>query len=190
MKHSFYILALLCTIILQACNTNMPEMNENNRKLLFGHWKLVKETVTNGDGFGGSFTRTENFLWNIDSYYIYDTQVVISDTHLYSDIYDYSLSEQKDGTWLVTVPGRFDKERNLEGGLSPITIHKLSKNALEWQFEAYGGDEGPVVYYQYLKKITDEPQVAHCKYDIMVDSFRRMHGLFCSYGGVVLSSGA
>ena len=24
---------------------------------------------------------------------------------------------------------------------------------MEWEFESYGGDEGPVVYYQYLKKL-------------------------------------
>lgn len=136
----------------------MPEMNENNRKLLLGPWEVVKETMTNGDGFGGVVTRTEDFHWGLDSYhFINDSLVYITNSHaqylVYIPPYNYSLTEQKDGTWLITVPEMYDKERNLDGGLSPITIHKLSKTEMEWQFEAYGGDEGPVVYYQYLKTL-------------------------------------
>ena len=154
------LIVIVGAILLQSCS-NVPEMNENNRKLLLGRWEVVKETMTNGDGFGGVVTRTENFLWNIDSYhFINDSQVCISSSNAcYADLslypYPYTLTEQKDGTWLMTIPGVFDKERNLNGGLSPITIHKLSKNSMEWQYEEYGGDEGPVVYYQYLKKVTE-----------------------------------
>ena len=149
--------------MLQSCNSNMPEMNENNRKLLLEPWEVVKETMTNGDGFGGVVTRTENFHWNIDSYhFINDTQVYIwnSNVRYFADLplYSYTLTEQKDGTWLITVPGRYDKERNLDGGLSPITIHKLSKTEMEWQFESYGGDEGPVVYYQYLQTLYESAE--------------------------------
>lgn len=158
MKTRFFFFALLSVIVLQGC-TNVPEMNENNRKLLLGPWQVVKETMTNGDGFGGVVTRTENFHWGIDTYVFYETQVNFWNSHsyywAYLPPYDYTLTEQKDGTWLITVPGMFDKERNLDGGLSPITIHKLSKYTMEWQFEAYGGDEGPVVYYQYLKKVRE-----------------------------------
>ena len=156
-------IALLGAILLQSCNSNMPEMNENNRKLLLGQWQVVKETMTNGDGFGGVVTRTEDFHWGLDSYhFIDDSLVYIWNSHarylVYIPPYNYSLAEQKDGKWLLTVPGVYDQPRNLEGGLSPITIHKLSKNAMEWQFESYGGDEGPVVYYQYLKKITESAE--------------------------------
>lgn len=152
MKTKLFFLALFGAIILQGCN-NMPEMNENNRKLLLGPWRVVKETMTNGDGFGGVVTRTENFHWGINSYLFHETQVYIQSSPL-SEVgpYDYTLAEQEDGTWLITVPGRYDQPRNLDGGLSPITIHKLSKTTMEWQFESYGGYEGPVVYYQYLKK--------------------------------------
>lgn len=155
-------IALLGAIMLQSCNRNMPEMNENNRKLLLGPWEVVKETMTNGDGFGGVVTHTEDFHWGLDSYhFIDDSLVYITNSHaqylVYIPPYNYSLAEQKDGKWLLTVPGVYDQPRNLEGGLSPITIYKLSKNAMEWQFEAYGGDEGPVVYYQYLQK-TDNQQ--------------------------------
>ena len=159
MKRAFNILALLCAIILTGCNANPPELNGNTRKLLLGNWQVVKETMTNGDGFGGVVTRTEDFHWGLDSYeFLNDSQVIISNSQaIYLSLlplppYNYSLAEQKDGKWLLTVPGLYDTPRNLEGGLSPITIHKLSKNTMEWQFESYGGDEGPVVYYQYLKK--------------------------------------
>ena len=153
-----FFFALMGAIMLQSCNSNMPEMNENNRKLLLGPWEVVKETMTNGDGFGGVVTHTEDFHWGLDSYhFINDSLVYITNSHaqylVYIPPYNYSLTEQKDGTWLITVPEMYDKERNLEGGLSPITIHKLSKTEMEWQFEAYGGDEGPVVYYQYLKTL-------------------------------------
>ena len=156
-------IALLGAIMLQSCNSNMPEMNENNRKLLLGPWEVVKETMTNGDGFGGVVTHTEDFHWGLDSYhFINDTQVYIwnSNVRYFAELtpYDYTLVEQKDGTWLLTVPGVYDQPRNLDGGLSPITIHKLSKTEMEWQFESYGGDEGPVVYYQYLQTLYESAE--------------------------------
>ena len=155
-------IALLGAIMLQSCNSNMPEMNENNRKLLLGPWEVVKETMTNGDGFGGVVTRTEDFHWGLDSYhFINDSLVYISSRESYLEYippYNYSLAEQKDGTWLITIPEIYDKERNLDGGLSPITIHKLSKTEMEWQFESYGGDEGPVVYYQYLQTLYESAE--------------------------------
>ena len=151
------LIAIVGAILLQSCS-NVPEMNENNHKLLLGPWEVVKETMTNGDGFGGVVTRTENFHWNIDSYhFINDTQVYIwnSNVRYFAELtpYDYTLTEQKDGTWLITVPEMYDQQPNMDGGLSPITIHKLSKHSMEWQFESYGGDEGPVVYYQYLQTL-------------------------------------
>ena len=155
-------IALLGAILLQSCNSNMPEMNENNRMLLLGPWEVVKETMTNGDGFGGVVTRTEDFHWGLDSYhFINDSLVYISSQESYLEYippYNYSLAEQKDGKWLLTVPEMYDQQPNMDGGLSPITIYKLSKTEMEWQFEAYGGDEGPVVYYQYLKKITESAE--------------------------------
>jgi hypothetical protein len=157
MKRTLNILALLCAMVLTGCNANPPELNDNPRKLLLGNWQVVKETMTNGDGFGGVVTRTENFHWGLDSYdFLNDSLVIISNSRalylVYVPPYNYSLAEQKDGKWLLTVPELYDTPRNLEGGLSPITIHKITQNTIEWQFDAYGGDEGPVVYYQYLKK--------------------------------------
>lgn len=162
MKAKFFLLVTLAMIVLSGCESNMPEWNDNGRNKLVGTWRVVKETVTNGDGFGGVVTRTEDFHWGIDSYHFYETYVVIWNSYscYIADLphYPYSLTEQKDGTWLMTIPEMFDQPRNLDGGLSPITIHRLTNGKMEWQFEAYGGDEGPVVYYQYLKKITENAQ--------------------------------
>jgi hypothetical protein len=40
-----------------------------------------------------------------------------------------------------------------EGGFSTITIHQLTGNLMEWEYIAYGGDEGPITYYQYLRRV-------------------------------------
>lgn len=159
MKSKLFLLATLATLILASCEVSMPEWNENSRKELVGIWKVEKETMTNGDGFDGVVTRTDHFFWGNDTYRFTETQVYMwnSQTQHFAEIqpYDYTLQTQQDGTWLITVPGLFDKERNLEGGLSPITIHKLTKTQIEMSFESYGGDEGPVGYYQYLEKQMD-----------------------------------
>ena len=130
--------------------------------MLYGEWQLTKETMTNGDGFGGVETREDGGLWAIITYEFAINGVSRSVIPYYSSVaesnfapssYEYTLQQQENGTWLLTIVGLFDKERNIEGGYSPITIHKLTKNNLEWEYEAYGGDEGPVVYYQYFKHI-------------------------------------
>ena len=149
--------------VLSSCDTNMPELNETSRQKLVGSWQLKKETWINGDGFGGEFTREGNSLWNNILYEFtvnQVTRIVIPNydneagtSYVAPATYDYSLKQQQDGTWLLTVTGLFDKQRNPEGGCSPVTIQKLTKNRLEWEFEAYGGDEGPVGYYQYFERI-------------------------------------
>ena len=152
------ILLTIGVSLLAGCNNNLPELNENNRKMLLGQWEVVKETVTNGDGFGGVFTREGDKLLETNIYDFSDNQVTHETSTIYSsyhgyisNTYDYTLDAKDKGKWLVTIIGIYDKQRNLEGGRSPITIHKLTKNAMEWEYETYGGDEGPVVYYQYLK---------------------------------------
>ena len=153
-----HVLFTLFTFVLVSCE--MPELNEASRQNLYGTWQLTKETMTNGDGFGGVVTREGDNLREKISYEFaikdvsrtvipnYSSEAASS---FASNSYEYNLQQQKDGTWLLTIVGLFDKERNLEGGRSPITIHKLTKNSLEWEYEAYGGDEGPVGYYQYFK---------------------------------------
>ena len=142
------------------CSRNQPELKENSRKMLIGQWEVVKETVTNGDGFDGVFTREGDNLWDKRLYEFSDNEMyrdikaintLYGDYHI-TDTIEYTLSFKDNGEWLLTVEDLFDKQISDFCGFSPITIHKLTKNAMEWEYESYGGDEGPVVYYQYLKR--------------------------------------
>ena len=152
------LVTVLCTLV--GCNPNMPELTESSRQKLIGKWEVEKETVTNGDGFGGVFTREGENLLSHNTYEFTSEQLIFTNIPSLDGVAsyatfrrDYTLQQQADGTWLLTVVGLFDKARNLEGGYSPITIHKLTKKSLEWECESYGGDEGPVVYYQYLRRL-------------------------------------
>ena len=145
-----FIVLIMAALVLVSCESNVPELNDHNRQLLIGRWEVVKETVTNGDGFGGVFTRQVND--NMTLSFTESFLQPVSPTGYYLPG-PYTLRQQDNGTWLLTVEGYYDRPRNLEGGRSPITIHKLTRTNMEWEFESYGGDEGPVVYYQYLKKL-------------------------------------
>ena len=157
------ILFALLALLFVSCESKMPELNEDTRKILCsGIWQLTKETVTNGDGFGGVVTRDGENLWEFISYEfaVNDVSVIIipnnsgeASSYIAPSSYKYNLQQQANGTWLLTMVGLFDKPRDLDGGRSPITVHKLTKNSLEWEYEAYGGDEGPVKHYQYFKHI-------------------------------------
>ena len=151
----------LMALALIGCNTNPPELDEDSRQMLYGEWQLTKETITNGDGFGGVYTREGDDLWAIIIYEfaVNDVSRLVipnysSDTVGYfaPSSYKYNVKQQANGTWLLTIVGLFDKEPNLDGGCSPITIRKITKDNLEWEYESYGGDEGPVGYYQYFKR--------------------------------------
>lgn len=155
-----FIFSLMALIFI-SCESKMPELDEESRQMLYGEWQLTKETMTNGDGFGGVVTREGDNLWAIIVYQfaVKDVSRIVipnyssegGDSYFAPSSYEYKVQQQADGTWLLTIVGLFDKERNLEGGYSPITIRKITKNSLEWEYEAYGGDEGPVGYYQYFK---------------------------------------
>ena len=149
MKTSRIILLLVVIAMVASCKPNVPALNENTRKMLTGSWRVTKEKVTNGDGFGGVFTREVN---NDVTLMFYETSQIVSPTGYYIPK-PFTLQQQQDGTWLLTIEDYYDKQRNLEGGCSPITIYKLTKNNIEWEYESYGGDEGPVVYYQYLTRV-------------------------------------
>ena len=154
------MLLALVAMVFAACEPNVPELNDNSRKMLIGRWEVVKETMTNGDGFGSVVTREGKDLLLITTYEITDKLIsyevtsnnkdIENDYH--SDKYSYSLQQQTDKTWLL----RINKIVTIElvtGDYSPITIHKITDNKIEWEYESYGGDEGPVGYYQYLKRI-------------------------------------
>ena len=155
-----FIFSLLALVFI-SCKSKMPELNEDSRQMLYGEWRLTKETMTNGDGFGGVVTREGENLWAIITYEFAVNDVSRTVIPNYSSeaasyvapsSYKYNVKQQANGTWLLTIDGLFDKERNLEGGCSPITIRKITKDNLEWEYESYGGDEGPVGYYQYFKR--------------------------------------
>ena len=156
-----FIFSLLALVFI-SCKSKMPELDEDSRQMLYGEWQLTKETMTNGDGFGGVVTREGENLWAIITYEFAVNDVSRTVIPNYSSeaasyvapsSYKYNVKQQENGTWLLTIDGLFDKERNLDGGCSPITIHKITRNSIEWEYEAYGGDEGPVGYYQYFKRI-------------------------------------
>ena len=154
------MLLALVAMVFAACEPNVPELNDNSRKMLIGRWEVVKETMTNGDGFGSVVTRegkdlpgktTWEFTDKLVSYDVTSNNQDNENAHQ-SGTYSYSLQQQTDKTWLL----RINKIVTIElvtGGYSPITIHKLTDNKMEWEYESYGGDEGPVGYYQYLKRI-------------------------------------
>lgn len=162
-KYISLILLMIGMSVLVGCKPNVPAQEETARQLLIGEWKVEKETVTNGDGFGGVFTREADksdltlyeFMYDQHVRKLKGSQTAPIDypTGLTPPVYEYTLQAQDDGTWRLAVVGLYDKQRNLVGGCSPITIHKLTRTNMEWEFESYGGDEGPVVYYQYLKKL-------------------------------------
>lgn len=150
MKMNHMLLLLMVITLMANCRQNLPEQKEDVQKLLIGQWKVEKETVANGDGFGGIFTRQVNN----DVTLVFDEKFMqpVSPTGYYLPG-PYTLRQQDNGKWLLTVEGYYDQQQNLDGGCSPITIHKLTKDYMEWEFESYGGDEGPVGYYQGLKKL-------------------------------------
>ena len=151
----------LMALLFVSCESKMPELNEDSRQMLYGSWQLTKETITNGDGFGGVVTREGENLWAIITYEfaVNDVSRLVipyysseAASYVAPSSYKYNVKQQANGTWLLTIDGLFDKERNLDGGCSPITIRKITKDNLEWEYESYGGDEGPVGYYQYFKR--------------------------------------
>ena len=150
MKMNHMLLLLMVTTLIASCRQNVPEQKEDVQKLLIGQWKVEKETVANGDGFGGIFTRQVND----ENILVFDEETMQPESPTWEyDPAPYTLQRQDNGKWLLTVEGYYDQQRNLDDGCSPITIHKLTKDYMEWEFESYGGDEGPVGYYQGLKKL-------------------------------------
>ncbi len=118
---------------------------------LTGSWEVYKEIVANGSGFGDISMRDVNST----SGWIFDTSGTMyqfmKDGTGYFPPHVYSLQHGTYG-WFLTVEGLFDQPQNLGGGNSPITIYRLTDKELEWQYESYGGDEGPVTYYQFLRR--------------------------------------
>lgn len=155
MKTNRTFLLMAAIALMASCNPNVPELNENNRKMLIGTWRVTKETITNGDGFRGVVTRQENhsvWVFTENGVHVgYQTTLGFSDFTLLP----YSLQQQQNGTWLLSIGADCDHPTTI-GRIYPlITIHKLTKSDIEWDYKYYGGDEGPVEHYQYLKRTED-----------------------------------
>ena len=144
MKKAFFIIVAIC--LFASCDSQ----NQPADELIVGKWKVYKQTIT-GHFFneqGDPVRGTREFPCSDSDYYIFRE----NGTVLYSSFpneYVYTLQKQNDGTWQLNVEGLFD---NHPSGRSPIVIHKISKDRIEWEYVVYGGDEGPDTYYQYLKR--------------------------------------
>ena len=125
---------------------------------LTGAWEVHKEIVANGSGYGDIFMRDVNsstrfaFFDSLGLMYQF-----MKDGTGYFPPHAYTLDHGADG-WLLSVEGLFDTPRNLDGGCSPLTLYRLTDSELEWQYDSYGGDEGPVTHYQFLRRCqTNQP---------------------------------
>ena len=149
MKKSFFILAALCLLV--SCNTQ----NQPADQLIVGKWKVYKQTITGHyyNEQGNPVYGTREVPYSDSVYYIFQE----NGTMYYGAImneYVYTLQKQNDGTWLLTVQDMYDMpEPSVPiDGRSPIIIHNIVKDRIEWEYVMYGGDEGPDTYYQYLKR--------------------------------------
>ena len=125
---------------------------------LTGAWEVHKEIVANGSGYGDIIMRDVNsstrfaFFDSLGLMYQF-----MKDGTGYFPPHAYTLEHGANG-WLLSVEGLFDTPRNLDDGCSPLTLYRLTDSELEWQYDCYGGDEGPVTYYQFLRRCqTDLP---------------------------------
>ena len=150
----FAIVASICA----GCD-NQPAQPAD--QLIIGSWQVYKQKVTglyyNEAGEPVNGTRELPLIW--DAVYTFRADSTMSYTEngaTYLDVKHYTITKQDNGTWLLVVDGWYDKtpqQDEIISGRSPITIYKISKDMLEWEYIAYGGDEGPDTYYQYLKRV-------------------------------------
>ena len=140
---------------------------------IVGEWQVYKERVSGimwddeGMPYTGSFTHDVDmrmhYMFTPDyEYEIYLNEA--SEVVHYSDNRPYTIEPQAADTWLITISGAFDMPKPSDpaiSGRSPITIYKLTENEIEWEYTYYGGDEGPVTYYQYLINCSSNPHNSH-----------------------------
>ena len=133
--------------------------------MLLDSWQVYKETVTAPTGNGAE---TSTFTRDVPNgvQYVFDgngtmyemrIDVASGWTH-YSAPQPYTLEQLTHDTWLLTITGMYDKQPNLDGGCSPIILHKVTFYELQWEYQSYGGDEGPVTFYQYLRRPEKQPE--------------------------------
>lgn len=134
------------------------------KELLSGQWDVYKEDITGIFYDEQGIPRHETHTREIDEgdyrwVFNYDTMYSPS-ISCFSAPATYTLEALEKGKWLLTVEGRFDTPTPdvpaESSGRSPIIIHQLHNNWMEWEYTIYGDDEGPYCYYQYLKRHIEE----------------------------------
>jgi len=137
---------------------------------LHGEWQVYKERVAgimwddNGMPYLGSYTHDVDLRMRYMFTPDYEYEIYLDETSKvihYSDNRPYIIEPQAADTWLLTICGAFDMPKPSDpavSGRSPITIYKLTKNEIEWEYTYYGGDEGPMTYYQYVRRYKSDEQ--------------------------------
>ena len=152
----FAIIAAICA----GCD-NQPAQPAD--QLIIGSWQVYKQKVTglyyNAAGEPVNGTRELPIFDDIIYTFLTDSTMLYTvNGATYTDVKRYTMTKQDNGTWLLVVKGLYETVPSTGGaseasGRSPITIYKISKDKMEWEYVAYGGDEGPDTYYQYLKRV-------------------------------------
>ncbi len=133
---------------------------QDEKKKIIGTWQVYKETLSGNDynehGEIEYLSRTRDV--NDSPTYNFDdsTLLIVCPTCYYTPKH-YVLTPKGPTTWNLWVENMFTIQQKpsdpAEGGFSTITIHQLTGNLMEWEYIAYGGDEGPITYYQYLRRV-------------------------------------
>lgn len=166
------LLFLFCTITILAATSNSRIINSQNEATiqLLGEWQVYKERVSgimwddNGMPYSGSYTHDVDMRMHYMFTPDYEYEIYLDETSKvihYSDNRPYIIEPQAADTWLLTISGAFDTPKPSDSaisGRSPITIYKLTENEMEWEYTYYGGDEGPVTYYQYVRRYISNEQ--------------------------------
>ena len=150
---------------IQVSKIDLVALTEFQEQLL-GMWQVYKQDVTDvywdEEGVPSRETRTFNIdteetcarIWHIEAKHIYEAGPCIDIRY---PLPTYTLTELEDGMWRLTIPELYDLFVNdtteAPSGTTPIIIHKLDENNMEWEYSIYGGDEGPTTYYQYLWRV-------------------------------------
>ncbi len=133
---------------------------QDEKKKIIGTWQVYKETLSGNDynehGEIEYLSRTRDV--NDSPTYNFDdsTLLIVCPTCYYTPKH-YVLTPKGPTTWNLWVENMFTIQQKpsdpAEGGFSTITIHQLTGNLMEWEYIAYGGDEGPITCYQYLRRV-------------------------------------
>lgn len=140
MKKSFFTLLFLA-MALSSCNPDLP-----SRSLIYGDWMVVnvEESVPCDNHYYA-------FLKQTDRFYFKGLEVTywISTARYFKEITPkkYSMQAQKDGTWLLKIEGIFGWQVNEFEVASPVTIRRLTRNNMEWEYHVDIADSTLYVHY-------------------------------------------